>query len=520
MDEGARLREGGRRGRRRREPAATSVPRLPWRPLRNPLPPVEPLSADQVEAIHRASLRVLAEAGIKITDSEARSILKAEGAAVDEAEEMVRFDPALVEALIAKAPSEFTLAARNPERSILVGGNAINFSPVGGPSFVSDLDRGRRAGTIAEMRDFMKLVQCFDVIHSAGVSPFEPLDLAPQTRHLDTYDASIRCTDKVWAGWLLGSGRARDALQMASIVHGIPLERVHEQPLVSGNINSNSPRLIDGPMCQGLMTFARARQPVVVTPFTLAGAMAPATIAGALVEQNAEALAGLSLIQAVEPGAPMVYGGFTSNVDMKTGAPAFGTPEQTRATQATGQLCRRYGLPFRSSNTTASNCVDAQAAYESQMSLWGVVTAHANMVFHGAGWLEGGLTASFEKLVLDAEMLQMLSEYLQPIATDEDSLAVEAILETPPAGHYFGSAHTLARYETAFYQPLLSDWRNFETWSEDGAHDAATRANAIWKQLLREYQAPPLDPAVDEALEAYITRRKEEIGTSDDAVDR
>ena len=516
----ARARDGGRRGRKRRAPAGTTVPRLPWRQLRNTLPPVEPLSADQVEAIHLASVRVLAEAGIKITDSEARSILKTAGAEVDETTEMVCFDPALVEALVAKGPSEYTVTARNPGRSVRVGGNAINFSPVGGPSFVSDLDRGRRAGTLAEMQDFTKLIQSFDVIHMTGVSPFEPLDLPPQTRHLDSYLTAIRYTDKCWAGWLLGAGRARDALEMAAILHGIPVERLSERPLVSGNINSNSPRLIDGPMCQGLMTFARAKQPVVVTPFTLAGAMAPATIAGALVEQNAEALAGLALIQAVSPGAPMVYGGFTSNVDMKTGAPAFGTPEQTKATQATGQLARRYRLPFRSSNTTAANCVDAQAAYESQMSLWGTITGHANLVFHGAGWLEGGLTASFEKLVLDAEMLQMLAEYLRPIETDADSLAVEAIENTPPAGHYFGSEHTLARYETAFYQPLLSDWRNFETWHEDGARDATTRANAIWKQLLRDYEAPPLDPAVSEQLEDYAARRRLEIGTDGDAIER
>ena len=503
-------RRSSRRGERDTRRGST-IKRLPWRQLRNTRAPVEVLSADEVEAIHRASLRVLAEAGLRVADREARDLLAAAGAEVDRAEEIVRFDPALIEEQIGKAPASFTIAARNPAKSITVGGNCINFVPVGGPSFVSDLDRGRRAGTMAELTDFTKLIQAFDVIHAAGVSSFEPLDLPAESRHLDSYYAAIRYTDKVWSSWLLGAGRAEDALQMCAIIHGIDREDLPKQPLVYGNINTNSPRLLDGPMAQGLLTFARARQPVVVTPFTLSGAMAPATVAGALVEQNAEALAGIALAQVASPGCPVVYGGFTSNVDMKSGAPAFGTPEQTKATHATGQLCRRYGLPFRSSNTNASNCVDAQSAYESEMSLWGAVMGHANFVFHAAGWLEGGLTASFEKLVIDAEMLQMMAAYLDPLTIDEDSLAVEAILETPPAGHFFGSSHTLARYETAFYAPVVSDWRNYETWRDGGSRTAAERANVIWKQLLQEYEAPPLDPAVDEALLAYIAKRKEEL---------
>jgi trimethylamine--corrinoid protein Co-methyltransferase len=249
----------------------------------------------------------------------------------------------------------------------------------------------------------------------------------------------------------------------------------------------------------------------VVTPFTLSGAMAPATLAGALVQQNAEALFGMVLAQVVRPGAPVVYGGFTSNVDMRSGAPAFGTPEYTKAAQATGQLARRYGVPFRSSSTNASTSVDAQAAYESEMSLWGAVMGHANLIFHSAGWLESGLVGSFEKLVVDAEMLQMMAEYLEPLVVDEDSLGLEAIRGVAPGGHYFGSAHTLARYENAFYKPVVSDWRNFETWLEGGGLDAARRANAIWKQLLADYEQPPLDPAIDEALQAFVAKRKEEL---------
>jgi trimethylamine--corrinoid protein Co-methyltransferase len=253
-------------------------------------------------------------------------------------------------------------------------------------------------------------------------------------------------------------------------------------------------------------------QPVVMTPFTLSGAMSPATIAGALAQQNAEALAGIAFIQMVKPGAPAIYGGFTSNVDMKTGAPAFGTPEYTRAALAGGQLARRYGFPYRSSNACAANTVDAQAAYESEMSIWGAVMGHANMVMHGAGWMEGGLVASFEKMIVDAEMLQMMAEFLQPIVVDEDTLALDAIREVGPGGHFFGAAHTLARYETAFYAPMVSDWRNFESWREAGAVDAAHRANLIWKQLLNEFVPPPLDPAIDEALKDFVARRKREGG--------
>jgi len=250
---------------------------------------------------------------------------------------------------------------------------------------------------------------------------------------------------------------------------------------------------------------------VVVTPFTLMGAMTPVTLPAALAQQNAEALAGVVLTQLARPGAPVVYGAFTSNVDMKSGAPAFGTPENARSTLAGGQLARRYGLPYRSSNSSASNTVDAQAAYESQMTIWAAVMGHANLVYHGAGWMEGGLTASFEKIVLDAEMLQMMTEVLVPIQVDDDTLGLDAIREVGPGGHFFGAAHTLARYETAFYAPMLSDWRNFESWQEAGGRTATQRATDLWQKLLANYEAPPLDPAVAEALDAFVCRRKEEI---------
>ena len=484
---------------------------LPWRQVRNPFPPIEPLGGDQVEAIHRTSLRVLDELGMKVLDGETRSILKAAGARVDEASCMVFMEPGLVEQAVATTPSSFTIHARNPARNIEVGGNAINFMPVGGPAFVSDLDRGRRAGTYADLCDYVKLEQMFDILHVMGVGAFASLDLPAESRHLDHVLAGYLYGDKAVPVSLLGGDRARDGMELAKIALGLDEEGLKSRPCVFGVINTNSPRQLDGSMAQGLMELARAGQPVVVTPFTLCGAMAPATVAGALAQQNAEALFGLALIQIVSPGAPGVYGGFTSNVDMRSGAPAFGTPEYALACQATGQLTRRYRVPYRSSNTNASNAPDAQAAYESMMSLWGAVMGHANFVFHGAGWLEGGLVGSFEKLVIDAEMLQMMAVYLEGFRVDDDSLGFEAIEEVLPGGHYFGARHTLARYENAFYAPIVSDWRNFETWSEAGAVETAQRANTVWKRMLKDYQAPAIDPGTVDGLNDYVARRKEEI---------
>jgi len=500
-----------RRDRRARRAQASRVPRLAWRNLVNPYPPIEVLSSDQIEAIHTASLRVLAEIGMKVLGVDARNRLAAAGAEVDHGEMIVHCDPAMVEEHMAAAPRRFSIAARNPAKTITLGDNHVNFNAVGGPSFVSDLDRGRRAGTFEEMCDFLRVVQMLDILHLGGTGSFEPMELPAETRHLDKYLAAIRLHDKVWGAWLLGGFRARDALEMLCIVHGIGYEDLPARPVVIGNINTNSPRQLDASMSDGLTELALAGQPVVVTPFTLLGAMAPATIAGALTQQNAEALFGMMLCQVINPGTPVVYGGFTSNVDMKSGAPAFGTPEYVKATQAGAQLARRYGVPFRSSSTNASNVVDAQAAYESEMSLWGAVMGHTNLVHHAGGWLEGGLVASFEKLVIDAEMLQMMSEYLQPVVVDAETIGLDAIAEVPPGGHFFGASHTLERYETAFYTPMVSDWRNFETWQEDGARTATERANAVWKQLVAEYEQPALDPGVDEALEAYVARRKAEI---------
>ena len=503
--------EPARARRRERSNRSAGLRQLSFARIRNPYRPVEPLSRDQIEAIHQASLSLLAEVGVEVMHEESRRILRQAGAEVDEASQRVRCDPALIEAEIAKAPASFTIETRDPAKRIEIGADNLVFSAVGGPAFANDLDRGRRAGSAADMRDYIKLVQSLNVIHQEGGGPIEPTDLPSESRHLDFYEAALTLTDKSWECWALGGYRVRDAIEMISIAYGIPRERMDRQVTAITVINSNSPLRLDGPMGEGLVELARAGQASILTPFTLAGAMSPVTLVGAIAQQNAEALFMVALAQMARPGAAVVYGGFTSNVDMRSGAPAFGTPEYAKSAMVSGQLARRYNLPFRSSNVTSSNCVDVQAAYESEMSLWGAIMGGANILMHCAGWLEGGLTASFEKLIVDAEMLQMMREFLRPFDTAEVDKAMAAIAEVGPGGHFFGVRHTLERFETAFYSPLLSDWRNFETWQEAGAVDGTRRANAIWKELLRTYEEPPMDPAVREELAAYVARRKREI---------
>jgi trimethylamine--corrinoid protein Co-methyltransferase len=499
-----------RRRSARSERTAGGIAQNPFRQVTYRTAPVEILSADHVEHIHDTAHRILEEVGMKVLSARARAAFAGAGFAVEEASELVRFERAGIEALVAHAPSSFTLHARNPARTVSVGGRHAIFSSVGGPAYCMDLDGGRRAGTHAEMCDFLRLVQSLNVLHQEGGGGFEPLDLPAPTRHLDIFLAQIRLTDKNWQPWGMGRAQAMDALEMAAIAMGTDLDGLCATPVFTCIINTNSPLQLDQPMAEGLMTMAEHGQAAVVTPFTLAGAMSPVTIAGALAQQHAEAMAGIALAQIVRSGTPVMYGGFTSNVDMKTGAPAFGTPEYAQAAQASGQLARRLGVPLRSSNVNSANTCDAQAAWESMMSLWGAMGGQAHLINHAAGWLGGGLVASFEKLILDAEMLQMMAAWTQPFAVDEAALALEAVREVGPAGHFFGAGHTMARYEHAFNAPLVSNWDNYDTWMERGAVTAEQRANAIWKQLLREYEPPPLDPAVDEALSDYVARAKRE----------
>ena len=485
-----------------------SIPQRPFGQVPRLYAPIEVLSADQVAAIHEAALQVLALTGMRILSAQAREYYAKAGARIDL--ETVFLDPALVMERLATVPQRFSLTARNPLKSLRFGGNDCVFTSVGAPAYVMDLDHGRRDGTFAEMCDYLRLIQSLNVIQQEGGGPLEPLDLPANTRHLDIYLAQITLLDKSWQTQTLGHVRTMDGIAMAALMFGVAPDALPCSLL--GIINTNSPLQLDIPMAEGLIAMASHGQVNVITPFTLSGAMAPVTIAGALVLQHAEAMAGIVLTQLVRPGVPVVYGGFTSNVDMRSGAPAFGTPEYAKAAQASGQLARHIGVPFRSSNVTAANAVDAQAAYESQMALWGSVMGGAHLIEHGAGWMHGGLTASFEKLILDAEMIGMMQAYLEPIATDADSLGLEAIAEVGAGGHFFGVGHTMERYETAFHTPMISNWDNYPNWVERGSVEAPQKANAVWKQLLSEYAQPVLDRGVAEALAAYVAKRKAEGG--------
>ena len=498
-----------RRNRRKRR-TANAIAQLEWRDVANPYGPITVIDDDQVETLIDGALEILESKGMRFLEPGSRMRLARAGAAVDEDTLMVRFDRGLVMEQVALAPSSYELRARNRARHLQIGDSHINFASVGGPAFVSDLDKGRRPGTYAEMCDYLRLVQSLNIIHQEGGGPFEAMDLPAETRHLDLYLAQYRLTDKNCQSYALGGVRAKDSVEMACIALGVDRAALLEMPALLAIINTNSPLQLDIPMTEAVDELAAAGQVCCITPFTLAGSMSPATLAGTLVQQTAEVLAVVTYAQIVRPGARVMYGSFASNVDMRSGSPALGTPEYAKAALASGQIARKLGLPFRSSNTTTSNCNDAQAAYESQMSLWGSVMGGAHLVNHAAGWLEGGLTASFEKLIIDAEMLQMMAEYLRPIEISDDELALDAIAEVGPGGHHFGTAHTLQRYESAFYAPLVSSRENFESWQEAGSTDAAMRANAIWKQMLKDYEQPPLDAAIDEALVDYVERRKQE----------
>ncbi len=473
------------------------------------------LTPDQLEAIHSTSVAILEELGMEVMSPRALGVLEAAGAQVDHATRVVRIDRGMLESALSTAPSSFVLTPRNPSHGVTLGGNHINFGLVAGPPNVHDCERGRRPGNLRDYCDFIRLAQFFNAIHLIGNQVCAPIELPANTRHLQTYRANLLYSDKVFHCSAIGAGRALDAIRMAAIARRLTLEQLASSPSLITIISVNSPRRFDEAMTEGLMAMAEHGQAVVITPFTLMGAMAPVTLAAALAQQNAEALFGIVLAQTVRRGTPVVYGAFTSNVDMRSGAPAFGTPENAKANVASGQLARRYRLPYRTSNASASNAADAQGAYETQMSLWGAILGHGNLIYHAAGWQEGGLTASFEKLILDVEMLQLMIEFLKPIVVDEAELGFAAIKGVPPGGHFFGEPHTMARYEHAFYRPLLSNWQNHENWQLAGAKDATQRATELWKQALGEYQQPALEPDIRESLEAYVGERQTAIGGGD-----
>lgn len=507
-------RQGGRRrtrgGSARPDRSSGQLPE-PVGVFRNPLPPVEILDASDLNRLIDAAFRVLQESGLEFLSARCLDILERNGCKVDRETGVARMDRATVEHFVALAPETFAVHSRNPDRNTVMGANYINFNTVGSPPNINDLDNGRRPGTYQALVDLIKLNHALGVCHTMGGSIVEPMDLPVPTRHLDNAYAILKYTDRSAFVRTVSEFRARDAIEMVAIARGLSLEQLKTECSLLTSFNVNSPRRVDEELLEGLLCFGEYGQAVAVTPFTLAGAMSPVTIAGALVQQTAEALSVIALSQMANPGAPVLFGGFTSNVDMKSGAPAFGTPEYVKAVLIGGQIARYFKLPYRSSNVNASNCVDAQSTYESAMSLWAVIMGHANVVHHGLGWLEGGLSASMEKCVIDAEMIRQWVAALAPMDLSDAALGVDAIAGVEPGGHFFGEAHTLERFETAFYSPMVSDWRNFETWEEAGAANATQRANVIWKQMLEVYEEPPMDAAVDEALQDYMLRRKSEL---------
>ncbi|MEM6579149.1 MAG: trimethylamine methyltransferase family protein [Pseudomonadota bacterium] len=504
-----------RRGRsaRRQKPTERAFDDA-WRHWVNPYPPIEQFSTDQIEAIHEAALKILRDIGIRILSDEACELYRSGGMNVGE-EGVVTFDPDRLMELTRLAPSQVTLHGRGDGRDVKIGNRHVGICTTGGTPNFSDIASGRRPGSLETLDYLCKVAQSFDVIHMIG--PFvEAQDVPPHLRHYAMTRSVLTLTDKVPFVFFRGTEAVADAYEMLRIVHGLTPDEMANRPVSYSVANSNSPLQLDLLMCRGIIDAARAGQLTVITPFTLAGAMAPVTLPGALAQQHAEALAGIALSQLTRPGAPMCYGSFTSNVDMRSGAPAFGTPEYVKAAFASGQLARRLGLPMRSSGVTASNAPDAQAAYETQMSLWGALMGGANLVLHGAGWLEGGLTASAEKFVMDVEVLQIFAELFKPVEVTPETLGLEAIEDVGHGGHFFGTAHTLERFETAFYSPLLSDWSNYENYRDRGAADTTKRAHEIFFDRVASHEPPHLDPARLEELDDFVARRTAEGGADID----
>ncbi len=510
-----RKRTGGRSGNVRRS-SPNVIEQMPWRVPYNTDRPTEPLGEEGVEAIHDGAMRILEEIGIEFLNDESLAILKDAGCTVSETN--VRMGRDFVMEMLARAPSEFTITPRNPARKITIGGKHMVFVNVSSPPNYWDLETGKVPGTREQCANLLKLTQYFNCIHVAGGYPVEPVDVHASVRHLDVLFDKLTLTDKVAHAYSLGKERVEDVMEMVRIAGGLSHDEFEASPRMYTNINSTSPLKHDTPMLDGYMRCVRRGQATVVTPFTLAGAMAPVTMAGAVAQSIAEGLCTIAMAQWMKPGSPCAFGTFTSNVDMKSGAPAFGTPEYMRATQMTGQMARFYGLPLRSSGVCAANVPDGQAMWETSNSLWAAVQSGTNMVYHAAGWLEGGLIASPEKFVMDCEVLQQIQRYFEPATygTGPDDIALDAIREVGHDGHFFGIQHTQDRYEQAFYQPFLSDWRNYEAWQLSGSVWTAERAHRMFKDILSSFDPPAMDDAIREELSDFVARRKTEGGAPTD----
>ena len=505
---GRRAGRPARVGRARARQRRTAVDRVAW--IERRIPNFEVLDTEALELIEHNADLVLEEIGVEFRDFPAAlKLWKEAGADVDG--ERVRFPRGLCRSLVeASAPREFTQHARNPQRSTIVGGERTVLAPAYGPPFVHDLDKGRRYATLEDFRNFVKLTFMAPGLHHSGGTVCEPVDVPVNKRHLDMVYSHIKYTDKPFMGSVTHPDRAEDTLAMARLLFGEDF--IAKKTVVMSLINANSPLTFDATMLGAATVYAENNQATIITPFLLAGAMSPVTVAGTLTQILAEALAGMAYIQLVRPGAPVVFGSFAAAISMQSGAPTFGTPETSLVLYGAGQLARRLGVPFRSGGgLCGSKIPDAQAAYESANTLQTAALAGVNFMLHTTGWLEGGLAMGYEKFIMDSDQANMIALLLKGVDMSENGQALDAIREVGPGSHFLGAKHTLANFETAFYRSPIADNNSFEQWQQDGSLDAARRANGIWKQMLQEYEAPRLDPTIDEALVDFIQRRKSEF---------
>ncbi|MFG2001157.1 trimethylamine methyltransferase family protein [Spirillospora sp. NPDC048911] len=475
----------------------------------NRMPRYEILSPDAMAVLDTGWRRLLTEVGVEFASPRALRLFADAGQHVEG--EVVRLDPDFVLEQVAQAPREFDVQARNPERSLHIGGDHMAFGAVYGPPFIRE-GEVRREASMDDFRQLAMLTQTSGTLDSAGGVICEPNDAPLDSRHLDMVYALQTLTDRVYMGNVVSGENARDTLEMSAILFG-GRKAIEETPVTISLINCNSPLRWDERMLDAQFEYSAAGQPVVLTPFLLMGAMSPVSIPSALVQQIAEALAGIALSQLIRPGTPVIFGSFLSNIDMQSGSPCFGTPESATGLLCTGQIARHFGLPFRSGGAlTSSQVPDAQAAYEGLMTMLPTFLAGTNWVMHAAGWLEGGLVASYEKFIIDLQVLEMLQRQFTPLEIDEASLAFGAHEEVGHGGHFLGAAHTMERFRTCFYRPFLSSSQNYERWMKGGAQDTAARAAEIARTRLAEYEPPPLDDAIQAELADYVARRRTELG--------
>lgn len=501
---------GGGGAARRAERSALSVETAKY--IERNIPNFEVLTTEAIEVIEANAEQVLEEIGVNFVDNP-KALERWKAAGADVQGERVRLPKGLARELIKTAPSTFTQHARNPERSVEIGGRNLVLAPVYGPPFVRDLEGGRRYATIEDFRKFVKLGYMSKWLHHSGGTVCEPTDVAVNKRHLDMLHAHMTLSDKPFMGSVTEPSRAQDSVDMCSILFGEDF--VQNNAVMTSLININSPLTFDDTMMGALEVYASNNQASIISPFIVGGAMAPVSVAGTLTQVLAETMAGVAYSQIIRPGAPVIMGAFVTSIDMNSGAPTFGTPEAAQITYGAGQLARRLGLPFRSAGSfCGSKLPDAQAAYETANSLNVGLLSGVNFMLHACGWLEGGLVASFEKFVMDADQLGTLHKLAQGVAADDASQAMDAIREVGPGGHYLGCAHTQEHFKTAFWRSDVLDYKPFETWSEEGGRDTVALASARMKTLLDGYQKPAMDPAISEALDAYVVQKKAAVPDS------